>query len=129
MDTIILNFLQAPGLSTAAVILLFNITLKSLFILCFVFLCTRMMRRASSAIRHLIWTTALAGILLLPILGAVLPTWNISVLPYSISQVPEARLEKAQDDSLQQPSSEFVLNGELDEKKGTSFDNHGKAIP
>ncbi len=36
------------------------------------------LRRSSAATRHLIWTMALSGVLLLPLLSASLPTWNIA---------------------------------------------------
>ena len=35
------------------------------------------LRRASASTRHLIWTLGLVGILLLPILGAGLPSWQV----------------------------------------------------
>ena len=34
-------------------------------------------RRASAATRHLIWTAALAGVLLLPLLSVCTPSWNV----------------------------------------------------
>jgi beta-lactamase regulating signal transducer with metallopeptidase domain len=35
--------------------------------------------RASAATRHFVWTLAIAGLLLLPIVTAVLPTWEVAV--------------------------------------------------
>jgi hypothetical protein len=37
-------------------------------------------RRASAAIRHLVWTLAVVGLLLLPMLSAVLPGWTVARL-------------------------------------------------
>ncbi len=36
-------------------------------------------RRTSAASRHLIWTFAVAGLLLLPILSSVLPRWDVAI--------------------------------------------------
>jgi beta-lactamase regulating signal transducer with metallopeptidase domain len=38
-----------------------------------------MRRRGSAASRHLVWTLAVVGLLVLPIAAAVLPSWNIPV--------------------------------------------------
>ena len=46
-------------------------------------LLTACMRRASAAARHLVWTLALAVGLLLPIAGAITPSWKLAVLPPS----------------------------------------------
>ena len=56
-------------------------TLKASIILLVAFGVTRLMRRASAAARHLVWTLALAGVLVLPLLGAVLPAWRVQALP------------------------------------------------
>ena len=42
---------------------------------------TLLMHRSSSAARHLLWTFAMAGILLLPLLPGILPKWPVAVLP------------------------------------------------
>src|SRR5262245_38039811 len=38
------------------------------------------LRRASAAVRHMIWTLALASVLLLPILSIALPRWQMPLL-------------------------------------------------
>ncbi len=55
-------------------------TLKGSLILLVAFAVTRLMRHASAAARHLVWTLALAGVLALPLLGAILPAWRIDGL-------------------------------------------------
>ena len=56
-------------------------TLKASVILLVAFAVTGMMRRASAAARHFVWTLALAGVLVLPALGALLPAWKVKLLP------------------------------------------------
>lgn len=43
-------------------------------------LAARLLRHASAATRHLIWTAAVAGVLLLPLLSVVVPTWDVPVV-------------------------------------------------
>jgi|GEM_PF-920692 len=42
---------------------------------------TALRRRGSAAARHLLWTFALGGVLLLPVLGGVLPGWRLPLVP------------------------------------------------
>jgi HEAT repeat protein/beta-lactamase regulating signal transducer with metallopeptidase domain len=50
---------------------------------------TFILRRGSAAVRHMIWTLALAGVVLLPILSVALPRWQMPLLtierPASVS--------------------------------------------
>ena len=65
-------------------------TLKASIILLTAFGVTRLMRRGSAAARHLVWTLALAGVLILPLLGAVLPAWRVRALPEVAAAVPSS---------------------------------------
>lgn len=40
---------------------------------------TRLLRRASAATRHAVWTSAIAAVLVLPLLSATIPAWNVPV--------------------------------------------------
>ena len=50
------------------------------------------MSRASAATRHFVWTLAIAGLLLLPIVTAVLPAWEVAVpiLPSAVLEPIDA---------------------------------------
>ncbi|HEX8830429.1 MAG TPA: hypothetical protein VF705_04645, partial [Longimicrobium sp.] len=52
-------------------------------------------RRASAAARHLLWTFAVAGLLLLPVLGWMLPGWSPPLIPVrgAVVEAPAARAE------------------------------------
>jgi beta-lactamase regulating signal transducer with metallopeptidase domain len=42
---------------------------------------TALMRRSAAATRHLVWTTAVASVLALPLLEFVAPRWNLPIAP------------------------------------------------
>ena len=50
-----------------------------------------LMYRASAATRHFVWTLAVAGLLLLPVLSAALPVWTV-VVPIATSETITARI-------------------------------------
>jgi TonB family protein len=55
--------------------------LKATVILAAAYACAAMLKQASAASRHLVWTAAIAATLLLPVLAAVLPGWRVAVPP------------------------------------------------
>lgn len=48
------------------------------------------LRRASAAVRHLVWTLALGGVLLLPLISVTLPKWQLPLLSIGASQAAPA---------------------------------------
>jgi beta-lactamase regulating signal transducer with metallopeptidase domain len=58
-----------------------DVALKGLVLLAAALLAAQLLRRGSAATRYLVWSSALAGLLLLPLLGAVVPPWRSDLLP------------------------------------------------
>ncbi len=59
-------------------------SLKAAFILALAFAAMPLLRRLSAAARHWIWFLALLGVLIMPILAAVIPSFSLPVLPAAI---------------------------------------------
>ncbi len=59
--------------------ILIGISLKSAAILAVAWLVALLLRGRSAAARHLVWTSAAAAILALPLLSAALPSWRVAV--------------------------------------------------
>ncbi len=51
---------------------------KSTLLLLLAALACRLLRRSSAATRHLVWTAAVISVLLLPLISAALPKWNVA---------------------------------------------------
>ena len=66
---------------SAWLILLRDLSVKSVLLLLAAWAVTLAMRRASAAARHLIWLLTFAGLLLLPLLSVTLPARSVAVLP------------------------------------------------
>jgi TonB family protein len=63
------------------------LTLKLTLLLAAAWLITRAIHAQSADLRHRIWTAALAGSLVLPILGAALPGWRSATVTRAFAQV------------------------------------------
>ena len=73
------QLLAAPPWLLSLVDLSFRITI----VLGAAGLAVSLLRRAPAHARHLMWTWALFGVLLLPFAGRVLPTWTLRILPHA----------------------------------------------
>ena len=67
--------------SSGALLFLLDLLLKSALILAIAGLCTSLMRHKSASARHAVWGVALIGLLFLPVLVGLLPSWHIDLLP------------------------------------------------
>lgn len=75
--------------------------LRATVLLLAAFLASRLLKESSAATRHLIWTAAVAGVVLLPLLSVVVPTWDVPVVTITakadapLSTVAEATQDRA----------------------------------
>lgn len=58
-----------------------EVVTKSLLLCLIAMLAVRMLQRASAATRHTVWLSTLVGLLLLPGMGRILPSWQAVTLP------------------------------------------------
>jgi beta-lactamase regulating signal transducer with metallopeptidase domain len=61
--------------------LLLDSAVKSVAVMLAAWMLVTALRRASAATRHWVWSVALAGLLVLPVLSLALPSWRIELLP------------------------------------------------
>ncbi len=73
-------------LADDALPLLVDSVVKGALILTLAFAITAAMSRASAAARHMVWGLSLAGLLLLPVLSAVVPEWSVPGLDRAVAQ-------------------------------------------
>ena len=67
-----------------------DLALKGTLVLLAALLGSRLLRHDSAATRHLVWSTALASLLLLPLAALVVPAWRV-VVPAAVARwVPGA---------------------------------------
>lgn len=64
-----------------AVLVLADSAAKGVLILLAAWLVVLAMKRSSAAARHLVWSLALGGLLVLPVLAVALPKWQLPILP------------------------------------------------
>jgi beta-lactamase regulating signal transducer with metallopeptidase domain len=69
---------------------------------------TALLRRASAATRHLVWTVALAGVLVLPFLGRVVPEWRVVPIPAELVAAPEPTAPVAESPRVEAPAVSHV---------------------
>lgn len=60
---------------------LLDLLIKATLLLAVAWLATTLLRFRSAALRHRVWSAALAGAMLLPLFSTVLPGWRVAVLP------------------------------------------------
>jgi len=78
------SLFDAIGASTQAnawVTILLAASLKGVLLLSAIFLLSLLLRRATAATRHLVWSLAMIGVLALPVLSFILPQWSMPLTP------------------------------------------------
>jgi beta-lactamase regulating signal transducer with metallopeptidase domain len=79
-------------------------TIKATVLLVVALLATKLLRNSSAAIRHHIWSLTMVGLLLLPILSALLPPWQIPILSGN-ANVTSAQSRAMRESVTDDPSS------------------------
>ena len=95
----IANDFPGTSLSLELLAILGDVLIKGAVMMFAAGLITTAMRKTSAAARHLVWATALSGVLVLPILSAVVPTLRLPILP-GVTAVGPASLSEMRRHSL-----------------------------
>ena len=81
--------------------MLLDLALKSALLLALAWAVTRVLRGASAASRHLVWSAALGALLLLPALSLALPGWRVAWWPAMLTPaVPDVVDDVVDEDAL-----------------------------
>ena len=80
-----------------------DITIKGTLLLAIAGGITYLLRRASAAARHWVWSFSLFGVLLVPLLSMLLPNWNLPILPEI------AAVESTANVTVSQPEAEATI--------------------
>lgn len=80
MDSLF-NLFELP--TGGGINLLLDLSIKGTVLLLIAGIATTAFRRAPASMRHFFWFLALGGLIVLPVLPSVLPTWQIPLLPKS----------------------------------------------
>src|SRR4051812_27703837 len=80
-----------------------TVVVRASAIIAAAWLLTRLLRGAAAATRHIVWTAALASLILLPVVSLVLPRWEIprATAPVASAPVTPMRIADAADPSAQ----------------------------
>lgn len=81
-----------------------DVTLKGTLLLTIAAGITYLLRRASAAARHWVWSFGLFGVLLVPVLSMLLPNWNLPLLPEinAVEPVVQSQEEVTTSNAIQQ---------------------------
>ncbi|HSS75118.1 MAG TPA: M56 family metallopeptidase [Thermoanaerobaculia bacterium] len=74
---------------------LVDASLKGLVLCLFAAAAALALRRSSAAARHLVWRLALAGLLALPVLAALLPSWRVPLSAFDKEVARTANVERS----------------------------------
>ena len=84
---------SSTGWTDALLAGLLGFAIRATVVLAGAWLVTHALRSASAATRHLIWSSAIAGVLALPVLGVIVPAWNVPLI--SLAATVDAPLTSA----------------------------------
>lgn len=92
----------------SGVLFFMDVALKSVILLVGAWALALGLRRASAAARHWIWSLAMAGLLVLPVLSFVVPEWRIGLLPQPVVESVTEPAASAPSTDLVAPASRSI---------------------
>ncbi len=87
--------------------LLLELTVKAMMILAAAGLLSVMLRNASAALRHSVWSLALGGLLLLPLLTLIVPAWRVAILPAPLREAAPMMAEQNGSELAERASNRY----------------------
>jgi carboxyl-terminal processing protease len=82
-----MRLLDLAGPPHPVLAVLLGLALKGAVVLAVAAVIAFTLRRASAAARHLVWLTAVLGLVALPLLSAALPSWDVAVpVPWTLAE-------------------------------------------
>jgi len=99
-------FSAFPADAAAWLALLLHVSAKATLVLVTAAVVCLALRRASAALRHLVWTLAIVCVLCLPLLSMVLPAWRVGGLTY---HMPASTSPHPVADSAVQPTTDEAM--------------------
>ncbi|HVF40706.1 MAG TPA: hypothetical protein VM939_12470, partial [Gemmatimonadaceae bacterium] len=75
------SIVSTPLVSQGLAALLVEIAIKSTLLIGVALLIVVVLRRSTADMRHMVWSVSLGGLLIVPILGIMLPSWRVPLLP------------------------------------------------
>ncbi|HEV2248400.1 MAG TPA: M56 family metallopeptidase, partial [Terriglobia bacterium] len=95
--------ISGPGLT-----ILLEIFVKGTILVLFAAALALMLRRASAASRHLVWTVTLCAVLALPVLALALPAWEVPILSSARSGTASEAISIPPESSAEPPENQLV---------------------
>jgi beta-lactamase regulating signal transducer with metallopeptidase domain len=109
---------------------LFDVALKSALLLILAKAVLLLTRRASAATRHLILSGAICGLLALPVLALILPTWQLPLLPSLLSTASAATAKVAiQPEGIASVSDSYLTEQNLERASHSDHLLYSSHIP
>src|SRR5262249_31550891 len=114
-----MNFLSPLAVLSAAsnsrLEFLFGVGSKGVVVLLVASLVALSMRRSSAAARHLVWSAAIAALLLVPALDLMLPGLRLPILPFRDSDPTSRVMSRAGSEAIQRSASQRPEAGYFDD--------------
>ncbi|MBI4552612.1 MAG: M56 family metallopeptidase [Candidatus Latescibacteria bacterium] len=116
---VLFDAIARSGLPLTWLTLAWEVLFKGLCLLVVAGVCGLALRRASAAIRHLVWTATLSSLIALPVLSGLLPNWDLPGLPEVFSSKHETASVALPRSPLLVSSSDALPGGSMIDARAT----------